>query len=83
MWKDGRHGAGVQWVCAVKRRISKKRWSTRNRERQLEMQRVAGRRLRMSRKEAGVCVNCGGALLSESLCWDCLNRLEEASGIRI
>ena len=70
-------------TCATTRRASTKRWAERNREQQLEAQRKCRRRLYASRKEAGVCTNCGGPLLSEALCWGCLNRQEDARGIRV
>jgi hypothetical protein len=65
------------------RRNAKKRWTERNREKYLEMMQSSRRRRYWRRKREGVCTECGGALLSESLCWDCLNRLEEARVIRI
>lgn len=45
--------------------------------------RVARKRRYARRKDAGVCAHCEGPLLTEALCWDCLNRLEVARGIRV
>lgn len=35
------------------------------------------------RKDEGRCVKCGELALSETRCWDCLNKLEEHRGISI
>lgn len=42
----------------------------------------ARRRKRYEERRArGVCVTCSGPLLSECLCWECLNRMEERRAV--
>jgi hypothetical protein len=69
------------WRCHVKQleysRRSKHRPDVRERERK-RMDRK-----RAERRERGVCVYCGAPRLSETMCWDCLNKREEARGISI
>ncbi len=79
---------GRYWRCAVVNRARFRRryandpvFAERERARVMAHYRERGRGQRhaieASRKARGVCVKCEQPLLSEALCWDCLNRMEE------
>ena len=81
------HGEPMQrnskghWRCYVKQleyaRRSRQRPEALKRERERQVQR------RENLREQGLCIYCGAPRLSETRCWDCLNKQEEAYGIRI
>lgn len=77
-----------RWRCAVRNRDRLRRlyadpaFAAKTRERVSDHYRNRGgkelsRKRYHERKDAGLCVNCGAPALSETCCWDCLNRMEE------
>jgi hypothetical protein len=71
MTRNSYHPDGSQkWCCASKRRQRSRDdyWERGQRERKLTRY--------QERKREGVCANCAGALLSDALCWKCLNDRE-------
>ena len=54
-----------------------------NAEQRRQIARTSSKRRYERRKDEGACTRCGGPLLSEALCWDCLNELEVNRGIRL
>ena len=81
------NGVVPSWRCAVRNRErfrkdyrSRPEFAARERARAAENYRARGRTRRReveaARKARGVCVRCEGLLLSEVLCWDCLNKME-------
>jgi hypothetical protein len=59
-----------RWVCAIERRLRSREdyWKRGQRERKLTRY--------QERKQQGVCAMCGGPLLTDALCWGCLNDRE-------
>jgi hypothetical protein len=90
MMKDGFRDGRQAWQCRVKERArqavlyadpdfaEKKRAEQRAR---WPAERTRGRYY--ERKDRGVCVKCQGPLLSETLCWNCLNYFEAQSYLRM
>ena len=73
MTRNGHNSpAGPQkWCCAIVRRErSRDDYWKRGRKENLAA-------VYRERVERGVCGRCEGPLLTESVCWDCLNAMEE------
>ena len=66
-----------EWRCAVRKREANREhhWHRGGREQRLE--RYA------QRKRDGLCTRCGEPALTSSVCWDCLNEMEERYACRI
>jgi hypothetical protein len=62
-----------------KRREANRAWREANPERYAELNRRNTRDFKRRRKERGLCIACGKPGLSESYCWDCLNKQQEAN----
>ena len=84
---------GGYYRCAIKERERKRRYYEANvekerernhgyREANWEKERDRHRRRRQALKDAGRCVNCGEPVLSETLCWECLDK-KRFQGYRI
>ena len=65
----------ISWACSVNRReqVRKHHWEGGGRER-----RIANYQ---ARKAKGLCTRCGAPALTASVCWDCLNYVEERYAI--
>lgn len=73
MTGNGRNypGGPQRFTCAIGRRQrSRDDYWIRGRKEKL-------REKYLDRKARGVCARCEGPLLTESVCWDCLNEMEE------
>lgn len=71
-FKDSRDGRkGGRWYCHVKKKEQANRW------RRSPSGRAAGRRYYYKMKARGVCTSCGGPLITDTKCWECLNKLED------
>jgi len=87
MAKDGHHNGKQKWQCRMNERARQKALSAdplfvemkcrKERERYLNGGSDKHRVLYHERKARGVCTNCEAPLLSEALCWGCLNLQEE------
>ena len=78
MTKNGHNPKGPQrWTCAYYRRERSKHdyWERGGRQRLLAQY--------VDRKDRGVCVRCTQPSLSSTLCWDCLNEMEERHAISL
>ena len=78
MTRNGHNPGGPQrWVCSLYRRERSKQdyWDRGVRQRLLEQY--------AKRKSEGVCVRCAAPRLSDALCWDCLNEMEERHAISL
>jgi hypothetical protein len=78
MLRNSHNRNGAQkWCCSIthKKRAQEAYWQKGGREKLAEQYR--------QRVAEGVCVNCRGPLTSSVLCWECLNKLEARSAIRV
>ena len=90
MLKDGMFRGRQKWQCGVKERARQKVLYADPvfREHKLAQLRANSTERAQARyyarKEAGVCTRCAdNPILSETLCWDCLNYMEEIRAISI
>lgn len=87
MLKDGWEYGKQKWRCRIEARERQRRsyrdpeFAERKRKRVRARWAAGAGELRKARywkrKDEGVCTRCGGPLLSEALCWDCLSQADE------
>ena len=88
MLRDGHHRGKQKWQCGIHERARQARLYARpefakhKRDEMLDHWHNRGGRRRAlaryrERKLRGVCTKCEAPILSESLCWNCLNDREE------
>lgn len=77
------------WVINSRRRC-KECCQSAGRKRDRKRRLVRGDSVRQNRrnsyyrnKDKGLCVTCGSLAISETLCWDCLNKTEERRALAI
>jgi len=83
MLKDGFFRGKQKWQCGVRERARQAAlyadpvFRARKLKDMKDHSSVKSRERYYARIDAGVCTRCMGPLLSDTLCWDCLNNLEE------
>lgn len=92
-FRNGVDNGNQRYRCRIKDRERQQRyysdpvWGEQKRQSQRERRRVNGaeqaRRYYHARKARGICTRCGGPLLSDVYCWECLNKREERRALRI